>query len=90
MNTTITIKTDKKLRDAAKKAALELGIPLSTVMNAQLRQFVETRRFSVSIPYRMSHRLEKTLARVERDLINTPEAFKMSVSKEAFLKELSS
>ena len=38
--TTITIKTDKKLRDAAKRTADKLGIPLTTVMNAQLAQFV--------------------------------------------------
>lgn len=47
--TTITIKTDKKLRDAAKRTAERLGIPLSTVMNAQLAQFVSEGRFEVSL-----------------------------------------
>jgi hypothetical protein len=41
-STTITIKTEKKLRDAAKRTAKKLGIPLSTVINAQLAQFVTT------------------------------------------------
>lgn len=44
MNTTLTIKTPKKLRDAAKKTAGELGVPLTTVMNAMLMQFVRDRR----------------------------------------------
>jgi len=49
MNTTLTIKTDKKLRSAAKKTADELGIPLTTVVNAMLRQFVREGRISLSI-----------------------------------------
>ena len=44
MNTTLTIKTPKKLRDDAKKTAQELGVPLTTVMNSMLKQFVRDRR----------------------------------------------
>jgi len=40
MDTTLTIKTPKKLRDEAKKTAGKLGIPLTTVINAMLAQFV--------------------------------------------------
>jgi len=40
MNTTLTIKIEKKLRDDAKKTAKELGVPLTTAMNAMVRQFV--------------------------------------------------
>jgi len=43
MNTTLTIKTPKKLRNAAKKAAGEIGVSLTTVMNVMLRQFVRDR-----------------------------------------------
>ncbi len=49
MQTTITIKTDKKLRDDAKKMAKELGIPLTTVINANLREFVRNGHFEVSL-----------------------------------------
>lgn len=48
-NTTLTIKTPKKLRDAAKRTANKLGIPLTTVINAQLAQFVSEGRFEVSL-----------------------------------------
>lgn len=44
MNTTLTIKTPKKLRDDAKKTAHEMGVPLTTVMNSMLKQFVHDRR----------------------------------------------
>lgn len=44
MTTTLTIKTDKKLRDDAKKVADSLGVPLTTAINAMLKQFVRDRR----------------------------------------------
>ncbi|MDO8551903.1 MAG: hypothetical protein Q7S01_00035 [bacterium] len=40
MNTTLTIKVEKKLRDDAKRTAKILGIPLTTVVNAMMKQFV--------------------------------------------------
>ena len=44
MTTTLTIKTEKKLRDDAKRVAGSLGIPLTTAVNAMLKQFVRDRR----------------------------------------------
>lgn len=44
MNTTLTIKTPKKLRDEAKQTAQEIGVPLTIVMNTMLKQFVHDRR----------------------------------------------
>ena len=40
MYTTVTIKTEKRLHREAKKTAAELGVPLTTIMNSMLRQFV--------------------------------------------------
>ena len=40
MYTTVTIKTEKKLHREAKKTAAELGVPLTTIMNSMLKQFV--------------------------------------------------
>jgi addiction module RelB/DinJ family antitoxin len=48
MNTTLTIKTNKTLRDAAKKTAIELGLPLGTVLNALMRQFVRDKEIMLS------------------------------------------
>lgn len=47
MNTTLTIKTPKKLRDEAKRTAVTLGIPLTIVVNTMLRQFVRDRRLVI-------------------------------------------
>lgn len=49
MNTTLTIKTEKKLRNDAKRTADELGVPLTTVINAMLRQFVREKELTVSV-----------------------------------------
>lgn len=43
MNTTLTIKIDKKLRDDAKKTAKEMGIPLSTAIVTFMRKYVQDR-----------------------------------------------
>lgn len=44
-NTTKTVmsfKIDKVVRDKARKAAARIGLPLSTIVNQQLRQFTES------------------------------------------------
>ena len=40
MDTTLTIKMPKKLRDDAKKTAKRMGIPLTTAVNAMVQKFV--------------------------------------------------
>ena len=47
--TTLTVKTDKELCDKAKKTAKELGLPLSTVINVMLKQFVREKEIVVSV-----------------------------------------
>lgn len=49
MYTTLTIKTDKVLRDEAKAVADKLGVPLTTVINGYLREFIRERSFAVSL-----------------------------------------
>lgn len=48
MNTTLTIKVEKKLRDDAKEVAEEVGVPLTTVVNGMLRQFVRDKEITFS------------------------------------------
>lgn len=47
-HTILNIKTDKKLKEEAKNVAAELGVPLSTVVNAFLKQFVREREVTFS------------------------------------------
>lgn len=48
MHTTFTVKTDKKLHKDAKKTAQKLGIPLTTIINAKLKEFVREQAITVS------------------------------------------
>jgi len=84
--TTITIKTDKKLRDAAKRTAMKLGIPLTTVMNAQLTQFVSEGRFEVSLtplPEKV-----REWERMSEEMDRHPERFKTFSNVEDLIADL--
>lgn len=48
--TTLLIKTDKKVKAAAQKAASEIGVPLGTVMGMYLRKFANERRIAFEAP----------------------------------------
>ena len=48
MNTTLTVKINRQLRDDAKRAAEGLGLPLTTVVTALMRQFVRDKEVVVS------------------------------------------
>jgi len=61
-HTILNLKTDKKLKADAQSLAQELGVPLSTVMNAFLKQFVREREFTLSAnEYRATPYLEQIL-----------------------------
>ncbi len=49
MNTSILIKTRKDLKLEAQKIAGEIGIPLTTVINSFLKQFVREKEITLSI-----------------------------------------
>jgi addiction module RelB/DinJ family antitoxin len=66
--TLISIKADKEVKENAQKLARELGLSLSDVMNAALRNFIRTRKATFSsIPY-MTPELERLLGVVEEDI----------------------
>lgn len=46
-DTTLTIKMPKKLRDETKKTAKDLGIPVTTAINAMARKFVRDRALTL-------------------------------------------
>jgi addiction module RelB/DinJ family antitoxin len=49
METTLTIKTKKELRNKVKATAQELGLPITVVVNALLKQFVRDREIVLSL-----------------------------------------
>ncbi|MFA5643093.1 MAG: DUF6364 family protein [Candidatus Paceibacterota bacterium] len=68
MKTIINVKTDKDVKEEAQKLAKDLGLSLSAVVNAYLKQFVRTRRVDFSMAPAMSPALEKLLGVIEPDI----------------------
>ncbi len=62
------IKTDREVKKEAQKTAKQLGLPLSTLINAYLKQFIATKEAHFSVLPRMTHRLEKIVGKVHRDV----------------------
>lgn len=48
MKTIIAVRTDKNTKDQANEIAKNLGIPLSTIMNAYLLQFIRDKKIAFS------------------------------------------
>ena len=57
METILNIKTKKDLKEKAQSLAGELGVPLTTVVNSYLRQFVRERKLVLEMEPRISDRL---------------------------------
>lgn len=68
MKTVIHIKADKEVKENAQKAAVALGLSLSDVINAALRNFIRTRQVVFSDTPVMTPELEKLLDKVEEDI----------------------
>lgn len=62
----INIKTDKEVKATVQKLAEELGISLSDVINASLRNFIRTREVRISSIPQMTPELE-ALVGITRD-----------------------
>lgn len=67
MNTTIHINIDKQTKDKAGRLAKELGLDLSTIVKASLKNFVSTESFYVEKGYRMTANLEKIIAEANKE-----------------------
>ncbi|HEU0080701.1 MAG TPA: type II toxin-antitoxin system RelB/DinJ family antitoxin [Candidatus Paceibacterota bacterium] len=83
MKTIINIKADKEVKDQAASVAADMGLPLSTVVNAFLKQFIAERRIEFVAPYKPSPMLARVLRDAGKDirkgknlspLLTTPDA----------------
>lgn len=70
MQTVIHIRADKEVKKNAAEAAKALGLSLSNVINAALRNFIRTREVIFSDIPQMTPELEKLLGKVEEDIKN--------------------
>lgn len=85
----LTVKTDKRLKAEAQKTAERLGLPLGTVVNAFLKQFVRDQSFTISASYTPSSYLELILDEAERDIAagrNMSPGFSTAEEAVAYLK----
>ncbi len=67
MKVMMNIKTDKEVKENAQEIAREIGVPLSTIVNAYLKEFICTREVRLFAPPRMTPHLEKVIATARRD-----------------------
>jgi addiction module RelB/DinJ family antitoxin len=68
MKTIINIKADREVKEQAQAVAAELGLPLSTVVNAYLKQFIRSKEIYFSTAPHMTRELEQLIGKVEKDL----------------------
>lgn len=70
MKTVLNIKIDKSLKLEAQSVAQQFGIPLGTILNAFLRQFVRNKELSLNISHQPSAYLEEVIKQSEIDFVN--------------------
>ncbi|MDO8498677.1 MAG: hypothetical protein Q7S44_02725 [bacterium] len=68
MNAVIHIKINKEVKKNAQRAAKDLGLTLTDVINAALRNFIRTREVVFSDIPQMTPKLEKLIEKVEEDI----------------------
>lgn len=68
MTTVIHIKANKEVKENAQKLAAKLGLSLSDVINASLRNFIRTREIHFSDVPVMTPELEKLLDTIDDDI----------------------
>ena len=66
MATVLNVKIDPELKRQAQATAKRLGLPLSTVVAAGLREFVRTRSITISEPPRLRPEVEEELLQMSR------------------------
>lgn len=68
MKTAISLKIDVDVRDRAQGVARSIGIPLSMVVNQQLKQFADERRIEFYEPLVPNAKTRKVLDAALRDI----------------------
>ena len=70
MKTMINVKTDEKLKKRAQRVARDLGLPLSTIINRYLREFVINQRVVFERPEIPNAETRKAIEKVRKDWEN--------------------
>ncbi|TSC90771.1 MAG: Uncharacterized protein G01um10142_262, partial [Parcubacteria group bacterium Gr01-1014_2] len=67
MKTMINIKADREVKENAQKLAKELGLNLSAIINANLKQFIRSREVYFSVAPKMTPELERLVGQARKD-----------------------
>jgi len=67
MKTTLHTKIDKDIKERAQKLAKELGIPISTIINSQLREFIRSGIFQVSREPQIKGSVWKEILKISKE-----------------------
>ncbi len=68
MKTIINIKADKEVKEQAVQTAKDMGLPLSTIVNAFLKKFITDQSITFTAPLKPSKRLAKILKQADKDI----------------------
>jgi addiction module RelB/DinJ family antitoxin len=71
MNTTLHVNIDKKTKSEAADLAEELGLDLSVIVRASLKNFILTKTFHVEKTYRMTPYLESLIEAINNEKDNS-------------------
>lgn len=68
VKTVLNVKVDQKLKQDAQAVAKAIGLPISTVVSAGLKEFVRTRSVTISDEPRLKPEVETELLAIEKDI----------------------
>jgi antitoxin component of RelBE/YafQ-DinJ toxin-antitoxin module len=68
MTIILNFKTDRKLKDEARKLAADLGLPLGTIMNHYLKEFVREKKVVFTDHPTPTKRVLSELKEISRDI----------------------
>lgn len=68
MKTVLSVKVDKDVRDKARSVAKKIGVPLSMVVNQQLKQFAHEQAIEFSEPLIPNKKTRKILDKALREI----------------------
>ena len=67
MKTLINIKADREVKERARRVAKEIGIPLSTIINAYLKQLGREKTINFTVPLRPNKKTARLLHKASDD-----------------------
>jgi len=86
----LNIKTNPETKIQLQEFAAELGVPVSVILNAQIKQMLRTRKVTLTTELEPTPYLEKIMRQVEKDLVSGRNMTKAMDATEAvaYLKTL--